>query len=200
LRPEDRAHRLAARGLLRLLLGRYLGMRPGEIELASGTRGKPLLAGPAAASGIRFNLSHSHGLAAFAFTRGKDIGIDVEKIRPEFASEAIAQRFYARNEVARLHSIPRAERTPAFFECWARKEAYLKARGDGLWRGLNTFEVAFGHGVTPALLWAEDDPEAATRWTVVDLQPAEGYAGALVCEGRLENLQRFWWKPERVAQ
>jgi len=182
LQAPHRVHSAAARGFLRVLLGRYLDIAPQSVELQFNSYGKPSLAGALAAGGVRFNVSHSHGLALFAFTRGRELGVDIEKIRPDFASADIARRFFSAAESARLLSLTPEVQTKAFFECWTRKEAYIKARGDGLSRRLDTFEVAFGPGVTPAIVSAADEPDAAARWAVHDLQPPEGYCGALMVE------------------
>jgi len=183
LQAHHRVHSAAARGFLRTLLGRYLEIAPQSVELQFNSFGKPSLAGALAAGGLRFNVSHSHGLALFAFAHGRELGVDIEKIRPDFASAEIAKRFFSAAESARLRSLAPADRTRAFFECWTRKEAYVKARGDGLSRRLDTFEVAFGPGAAPAILAAGDEPDAAVHWAVYDLQPADGYCGALVMEG-----------------
>ena len=182
LQAHHRVHSAAARGYLRTLLGRYLGVAPRSVELQFNSFGKPSLAGGLTAGGLRFNLSHSHGLALFAFARGRELGVDIERIRPDFASADIARRFFCVAESARLLSLPPELQPKAFFECWTRKEAYIKARGDGLSRRLDSFEVAFGPGVASSIVSAADEPDAATRWSVHDLQPADGYCGALVVE------------------
>ena len=183
LQAHHRVHSAAARGYLRTLLGRYLGFEPRSVELQFNPFGKPSLAGAIAAGGLRFNVSHSHGLALFAFAQGRELGVDIEKIRPEFATTEIAGRFFSAAESARLRSLAPEHQPRAFFECWTRKEAYIKARGDGLSRRLDAFEVAFGPGTAPAILAADDEPDAAARWAVYDLQPPDGYCGALVVEG-----------------
>ena len=182
LQAHHRVHSAAARGYLRMLLGRYLGVAPRSVELQFNAFGKPSLAGAFAASDLRFNISHSHGLALFAFARGRELGVDIEKIRPDFASVEIAGRFFSAAESARLRSLGPEQRPQAFFECWTRKEAYIKARGDGLSHRLDSFEVAFGPGVAPAILAASDDADATARWAVHDLQPTDGYCGALIVE------------------
>lgn len=184
LQAQHRVHSAAARGYLRKLLGKYLEVAPESVELQFYPFGKPSLSGQLAARDMRFNISHSHGLALFAFTRGRELGVDIERIRPDFATTEIAGRFFSAAESARLRSLAPEQQPRAFFECWTRKEAYIKARGDGLSRRLDTFEVAFGPGVAPAILAAADDPDAAARWTVYDLQPPEGYCGALIVEGQ----------------
>jgi len=181
LPAQHRVHSAAARGHLRTLLGRYLGVAPESVELQFNSFGKPSLAGPL--GGLRFNVSHSLGLALFAFARGRELGVDIEKVRPDFATLEIAARFFSVAESARLRSLAPEQQPRAFFECWTRKEAYVKARGDGLSRRLDTFEVAFGPGAAPAILAAGDEPDAPVRWAVHDLQPPDGYCGALIVEG-----------------
>jgi 4'-phosphopantetheinyl transferase len=183
LQAPHRVHSAAARGYLRELLGRYLEVAPQSVELQFNPFGKPALAGVLAARDLRFNLSHSHGLVLFAFTRGRELGVDIERIRPDFATTEIAGRFFSAAESARLRSLAPEQQPRAFFECWTRKEAYIKARGDGLSRRLDTFEVSFGPYVAPAILAAGDEPDAVVRWAVYDLQLPEGYCGALIVEG-----------------
>ena len=190
LQPQHRVHSAAARGFLRTLLGHCLRVAPQSLEFQFNSFGKPSLAGAFADADLRFNLSHSHGLALFALARGREIGVDIERIRPTFAAERIAERFFAPAESARLRSLPNEQRPQAFFECWTRKEAYVKARGDGLSRRLDSFEVAFGPGMPPAILAAGDEADAA-RWAVMDLQPPPGFVGALVIARPLPLL-RCW--------
>src|ERR1043166_1017688 len=129
---KDRQHFTAARGFLRMILGRYLGSDPGELRFSYNSYGKPSLAAEFSTPPLRFNLAHSHGLALFAFNCGRELGIDLESIRPDRATEEIAERFFAEAEVAALRSLPLEARVRAFFDCWTRKEAFIKARGMGL--------------------------------------------------------------------
>jgi 4'-phosphopantetheinyl transferase len=128
-------------------------------------------------SRIRFNASHSHGLAAFAFALDRELGIDVELIRADFGGEEIAQRFFSPDEVAELLSLPPETRAEAFFLCWTRKEAYIKARSQGLQIPLASFSVSLTPG-RPEQLRAAD----TSRWHLRSFQPIEDYAGALVAE------------------
>ncbi len=182
LQPQHRVRSAAARGMLRSLLSRYLGVEPKSVEFQHNPFGKPALAGPAADADLRFNLSHSHGLGLFALARGRELGVDLEMIRPAFATLQIAERFFAPAEAARLRALSESEQPPAFFECWSRKEAYIKARGDGLHRRLDSFEVAFGPGTKPAVLRSDDEAEVPSHWAMFDLRPAEGFAAALAIE------------------
>lgn len=147
---------VVARALLRRVLGAWLGVEALEVQLAQEPRGRPVLGEPHASSGIRFNLSHSgmHGLLAVA--RDCVVGCDLEVIRPEVATQDIARRYFAPGEVRRLAALPASERSAAFFRCWTRKEAYLKALGSGLAVPLDAFEVSLAPGDPPALLRAPD--------------------------------------------
>jgi 4'-phosphopantetheinyl transferase len=179
---KDRRHFVAGRGLLRTLLGRYLGRDPGSLQFAYNPQGKPMLAGEG--GGLRFNLAHSHGLALFAVSRGRELGVDLERIRPEFAGEPVAQRFFSPREVAALRALSGERRHEAFFVCWTRKEAYLKATGKGLSLPLDCFDVSLLPGEPAALLATRHDPTEVGRWSLRALAPAQGYAGALAVEGR----------------
>jgi len=188
---KDRQHFTAARGFLRMILGRYLGSDPGELRFSYNSYGKPSLAAEFSNPPLRFNLAHSHGLALFAFNRGRELGIDLESIRPDRATEEIAERFFAEAEVSALRSLPLEARVRAFFDCWTRKEAFIKARGMGLSLQLDKFAVTLRPGETPALLSVADDPEALSRWILRNLEPADGYAAALAVEGHDWKLKCF---------
>jgi len=194
VQPQHRVHYATARGMLRELLGRALGVEPGEVAFQFNAHGKPSLAGAAAESGLRFNVSHSHGMGLFALARGRELGVDLERIRPDFAALKIAERFFSKGESARLRALPAAEQARAFFECWTRKEAYVKARGDGLTRALGSFEVGFGPGVAATVLRADDEPDAAARWSAWDLPAPEGFAGAVIVERPVDAVH--CWRTE----
>ena len=188
---KDRAHYIAGRGILRSILGRYLQTPPGELRFRYNSHGKPYLAEETSAQKVQFNVAHSHGLALFAFSNGPELGVDIEFIRPDFATEEIAQRFFAPEEVKMLVSIEPAERTMAFFHCWTRKEAFIKARGMGLSLPLNRFVVNFGPDVPCGVLSAQEEPEASKHWNIYDLQPAEGYAAAFAAQAPTMQV-RLW--------
>jgi 4'-phosphopantetheinyl transferase len=186
---KDRAHYIAGRGILRSILGRYLQASPGELRFRYNTHGKPYLADKT--QKVQFNVAHSHGLALFAITNGPELGIDIEFVRPDFATAEIAERFFAPEEVQMLAAIEPAGRTMAFFHCWTRKEAFIKARGMGLSLPLNRFVVNFGPDVPCGVLSAQDEPEVSKRWSLYDLQPAEGYAAALAAQTPAMQV-RLW--------
>jgi 4'-phosphopantetheinyl transferase len=180
---KGRTQFTVGRGVLRLLVGRYLGVRPEEVRFAYNAYGKPMLGGVGPEASLRFNLSHSGSLVLYALAQGREVGIDVETIRPDFAADNIAQRFFAPAEVAALRALPEAARTTGFFTCWTRKEAFIKARGKGLSIPLDAFEVSLAPGARAEVLVTHDDPDEAGRWTLHDLQPGPGYAGALAVAG-----------------
>jgi 4'-phosphopantetheinyl transferase len=190
---KDRDHFVAGRGFLRALLGWYAGIAPEEVCFSYNSFGKPDLAADAGTPSLRFNLAHSHGLALCAVTRARQIGVDVERIRPDFATEEIAGKFFSPREAAKLRELPAELRATAFFDCWTRKEAFIKARGLGMSLPLDQFEVAFTPGESPAILHARDDPQAASRWTLRGLAPGEGYAGAVLVEGDEWKLECWDW-------
>jgi 4'-phosphopantetheinyl transferase len=156
-------------------------LAPEAVRFRYGPRGKPML--DAEDGLLRFNLSHSGDLALVAVSLGRDIGVDVERVRPDRDLERIATRFFSAAEVAALLALPRAERAGAFYRCWTRKEAYIKALGDGLAIPLDSFDVAFAPGATAALLASRLDSAEARRWSMAALEPGPGYAGAMVVEG-----------------
>jgi 4'-phosphopantetheinyl transferase len=188
---KDRQHYTVGRGFLRTILGRYLTLGPGDLRFSYNSFGKPNLAWNCGNPPLRFNLAHSHGMALFAFNRRRELGIDLESIRPDRATEEIAERFFAVAEVAALRSLPLEARVRAFFDCWTRKEAFIKARGMGLSLQLDKFAVTLRPGEDPALLSVADDPDAPRRWSLRNLEPANGYAAALVVEGHDWKLKCF---------
>ena len=193
---KDRRHFTTGRGALRTILASYLGLRPEEIRFTYTNYGKPLLSG--ANEALRFNLSHSHGLALLAVTLGREIGVDLEFIRDnlERDGELLAERFFSPREVAALRSLPAALRREAFFHCWTRKEAYIKAHGMGLSLPLDQFDVTLHPDEPAALLATRPDPTEAQRWSMRSLLPADGYVGALAVEGHSWRLECGHWSSD----
>ena len=179
---RDREHFIAGRGLLRAILARYVGVPAAELSFAYGPHGKPMLSAGSNAGDLRFNLAHSHGMALYALARGREVGVDLEYIAPR-GEEGIAERFFSAAEVATLRRLPATERRDAFYACWTRKEAYIKARGDGLALDLSRFDVSLAPGEPAALL--RHDDEVPARWSLAALDVAPGYAAALCVEGPL---------------
>jgi len=171
------------RGVLRELLGAYLGMPPREVVFSYGPRGKPFLGGPAAAGGLSFNLSNSHELALVGVLRGPEIGVDVEFLKPMPDLEQIAERFFSESERVALRRLPADQKHEGFFNCWTRKEAYLKAVGEGLAAQLDSFDVTLVPGEPPRMLTLKGDAESASRWRYRCFRPERDYIGALAIEG-----------------
>lgn len=180
---QDRKRFVVGRGLLRTILGSYLGMEPSQLQFCYGPRGKPYLAQTAAGSTLRFNLSHSQGLALYAIARDREIGIDLEHIRHVSTAEQIVERFFSVREKAVFSTLPPSQKQAAFFNCWTRREAYLKAVGDGLAFPLDQFDVSLCPGEPARLYGIKGDRSTATSWSLQELIPAPGYVAALVVEG-----------------
>jgi 4'-phosphopantetheinyl transferase len=179
----DRQRFIAARGTLRSILSRYIPTSPGHLRFYYNQYGKPSLAPEFSSTLLNFNLSHSGSMALFAITRNMEIGVDVEHVRSDFEYEEIAKRFFSVNEVAALRTIPTEKKLEAFYNCWTRKEAYIKAHGKGLSLPLDSFDVSFAPGEPPMLLTTRDEPQEHTLWTFLDLKPGIGYAGAVAVKG-----------------
>ncbi len=190
LRAEVRAQYVVMRGALRCLLGAYLGCAPEAVAFSYNELKKPALAEPGPRD-LRFNLSHSGKLGLCAFTLGRHIGVDIEYTCKERATEAIAKRFFSRAEAAALAELPGAERTRAFYRCWTSKEAYVKARGDGLAFPLDAFDVAVAPPGARALLRVEGAPEAARQWRLEPVGAGDDYSATCAVAGQ-DLAWRFW--------
>ena len=182
---KHRRHFVVGRGGLRQVLARYLDVKPEEFHFSYGTYGKPALV----SEGLRFNMSHSHGVALFAVARHREVGVDVEHIRADFATEDIARRFFSRAEVAAFNALEKEEQVGAFFRCWTRKEAYIKAIGRGLSEPLDAFDVTLAPGEAAALLRAERGD--ASRWAMFNIDAGDDFAAALAVETPVSQI-RLW--------
>lgn len=180
---ENRQSFIARRGLLRAILGRYLGTNPSGLQFCYGTYGKPALASERSTSRLCFSVSYSHGLALLAFARGRELGVDVEQVRPHLADENVIEQFFSPREIAALRELPGHMQPDAFFCCWTRKEAYLKTRGKGLALHLNLFDVSVRSALHASLVDSIETYDGASRWSIWHLAPAPGYMGALAAEG-----------------
>jgi len=185
---------VTARGALRDILSRYTGLAAEKIAFEYEARGKPKLAETINHNGVCFNLAHTENLALCAVTCGRPVGVDVEFIRRLDDAERIARRFFSPRESAAFCALPPEQQPVAFFNCWTRKEAFIKALGEGLSHPLNQFEVSFVEGEPAALLCTRPDPREATLWTLQALHPAPNYAGALVVAGNHVVLKHWQWQ------
>ena len=184
--PQHRAEFVAARGLLRYLLARFTGDAPGGVKFRYGLRGKPELNSHGS---LRFNLSHSGGMALYAFALNSEWGVDIEHQREMSDLEGVAKRFFAPREFDDLMALRPDERSAAFFRCWTRKESFVKAIGDGLYLPLDSFRVSLRAGGPAAILAAP--PGEAERWQMTDVTPLEEYAAALVTKGHSKKISGF---------
>lgn len=191
--PRDRRHFIAARGALRTILSRYLNAQPGELRFCYSPYGKPTLGRASGDAVIHFNLSHSDGLALYAVARGREVGIDVERVRPIPDAEAIAERFFSVRENSVFRAVPENKKPEAFFTCWTRKEAFIKARGEGLSFPLDQFDVSVIPGEPARLLNIRNHPQECNRWSLHALAPGPGFVGALAVEGREVELSCWQW-------
>lgn len=191
---KDRNHWIVARGILRNLLSRYANTTPDQLQFSSNAYGKPFLVFPALSTRLQFNVSHSQDLALYAFTYNRQVGIDVEYKRAGLNYQALAKVSFSPNEQARLHSLPNDLKQEAFFNCWTRKEAYIKARGKGFSIPTSQFDVSFIPGEPAALLQHREDAQETTRWSLLELEPGMGYAGALAVEGVGWRLHCWQWQ------
>lgn len=192
---RDRLHFIVGRGLLRIILGRYTGIEPSRLEFHYGLRGKPAIVPTPDNANLHFNISHSDGLALYAVARDRELGVDLEHIRPISDIEEIAERFFSAAENAALRNIPPSSKLEAFFTCWTRKEAYIKATGHGLSLPLDQFDVALVPGTISALLKIRGDRDAASRWLLQEIAVAPSYVAALAVEGRVWHFH-YWTCPD----
>jgi len=191
---KDRIHFITARGLLRIILGRYLDVPPDKLRFCYNAYGKPALAPEFSARGLRFNISHSHDLVLYAVTAGREVGVDIEHIKAYAADDPLAGQFFSPRELVELRALPQGTQQQAFFNCWTRKEAYIKAVGKGLSIDLDDFDVSFRPGEPAALLRVSGDAQEAARWALREITPAAGYVGALAVEGHDWRLQCWQWQ------
>ena len=183
---------ITGRAVLRNILARYVSATPAELRFSYTEHGKPDLAHPA--TSVRFNVSHSHDLAVYGLTAGQPVGVDVEYLyrRAIVDRLKIAHRFFSDREYNALASLPRHRRDQAFLACWTRKEAFVKAIGQGLSCPLDQFDVTVDPGEPAELLATRWDASDAQRWSMTGFDPGPDYVGALVVKSR--DLRLFFWQ------
>ena len=197
---KDRTHFIVARGVLRDILGRYLSTDPSTLQFCYSQYGKPALTTEASSDPLFFNVSHSHGMALYAISRNRNIGVDVEYVRTDIECEQIAGRFFSPHEVRMLLAVPKQVQREAFFNCWTRKEAYIKARGLGLSLDLNQFDVSLTPGEPATILNIREEGQEVSRWTLHALFPAPGYKAALAVEGHPRSIKCWQWRERQRIQ
>jgi 4'-phosphopantetheinyl transferase len=184
--PKARERFIAARGILRELVATYLEIEPEKVEFMYGPQGKPSLSS-VHNSKVCFSVSHSREMGLFAFASDGEVGVDIEQVKPDFRGMEIASHFFSSEEIAALAKLAPELGAEAFFGCWTRKEAYVKARGQGLSIPLRSFTVSFAD--SKQLL----RDETGVAWTCCALEPAPGFAGAVVAAGEDWSLRCWEW-------
>ncbi len=179
---RHRSRYILRRGALRILLARYVGMDPASLRFQYSERGKPELERQPAGRRLRFNLSDSEDLALLGVTTDRAIGVDVERVRPIPDMDAIARRHFSAGEILEYTQMDPLAKVDGFYACWTRKEAWIKAIGEGLSRELDGFDVTLSPGVPAKLLRVRGAPDEEGRWSLHDVRPSPGYAGAVAVE------------------
>jgi 4'-phosphopantetheinyl transferase len=183
---------IAGRGWLRTVLGRYLQTDPALIDFTYSKLGKPALPIAFESTKLNFNLAHSEDLALLAVTQLGTVGVDVECIRPIKNVEDLVARFFSRRENELFQKLPLEERPAAFFNLWTRKEALLKATGEGIAGGLDRVEVSFQAHEPAQLLALPDGSGEAAQWSLSELIPAPGFCGAVAIQSKPIHVRN--WK------
>lgn len=191
---RDAIRFIVSRAVLRTILGECLGVEPNGVGFSAGQCGKPALAAPFDLTGLQFNASRSGGLGLYAVTRLGRVGVDIERRRPLPDLDDLAERMFSAHERQALRQLPPAQRPEGFFNCWTRKEAYVKALGQGLSHPLDRFTVTLAPGASVRLEHVEGHPAEAARWTLEALEPGPAYAAAIAVDGRPSRLSGLTWR------
>jgi 4'-phosphopantetheinyl transferase len=188
---RDRRRFIAAHGQLRRILARYIEVPAREIEFSQRSNGKPFVNAKHGGERLDFNLSHSGELALVAIAAGREVGVDVERVRALDDADDLAARYFTSRENARLRSLPSHERIEGFFRCWTLKEAFIKATGEGLARPLDSIDIDMDQACGSRLLIVNEQQEAI-GWALLSLTPEPGYVGAVAVEGDCW-IMRCWF-------
>jgi len=188
IRSADSVKFIVSRAVLRLILAQYLGLKPSEIFISTGEFGKPYISKSLNINDLAFNLSHSGDLCLVAVSYGKEIGVDVEKLRDDVEVEDLATKYFSTEEIAELQALPNGLRRLGFFLCWTRKEAYVKAKALGLQIPLDRFSVSLTPGRPAEIRGAE-----AGGWTILSFELGPGYVAAVVAEGEVISVKYCYY-------
>jgi 4'-phosphopantetheinyl transferase len=192
---RHRLNYIFAHGVLRQILGAYIDRPPGEIQFRHNAYGKPFLLEAGERERTQFNMSHSHGIVLVALTLDRRIGADVEQLRTLDSFPAIAQSNFTTQERAYISGFPPEQQQDAFYKCWTRKEAFIKAVGKGLSIPLNTFDASIPEGQPGRRITAPKEAPDVESWWLSDLSAPEGYAGAVAVEQQFDRLVYREWRP-----
>ena len=190
---KDRLQFIFARGVLRELLGGYLKVPPGSVRFRYSDFGKPFLAEEFGSTHLQFNVSHAGAIVLLAFAIDLELGVDVEEVRADLATEALAERFFSAREVAIIRSLPETLRGEAFFNCWTQKEAFIKAIGEGLSCPLDHFDVVPPPGEPAGLLATRVQGHPASKWLLKGLDVKPGFKAAIAVENKGWELRCWQW-------
>jgi len=190
---RDREHFIVSRGILRTILGCYLNIEPSRLQFCYGKHGKPALADTFGEGTILFNMSDSESFALYAFSRDGEIGVDIEQIYDISEMDQIAEQFFSVSENAVFRALPETMKKEAFFKCWTRKEAFIKAIGEGLSQPLDKFDVSLAPGEPARLLRIKGDSKRASRWSIQELKPASGFVAAFAVKKLSWQLRCWRW-------
>ncbi|HEX5159842.1 MAG TPA: 4'-phosphopantetheinyl transferase superfamily protein [Ktedonobacterales bacterium] len=192
---RDRQRYVVGRASLRMLLARYVGAEPQSLEFQYGRHGKPELAAPRQASLLSFNVAHSEGIALYAVTRNHVIGADIERVRSLVHFDLMAELYFAAEERVALQGLSMPARQMAFFTCWTRKEAFMKALGLGMSIPLDSFAVSVAPTDSARLLRIAGSIEDAARWSLYALTPDSGFVATVAVQGPPTSLRLWSWSP-----
>ena len=201
--PHLRENFVLSHAALRAILARYLQIRPPAISFHTGEYGKPEICEPLNPRNLQFNLSHSGEWAIIAVTQGRAVGVDIEKFRADVEHIDLAHRYFSEREYQSLLELPVDKRERAFFACWTRKEAFIKALGEGLSCPLSQFSVTVSPDDAPALQNVDNNPAVVSRWHFANFQPGEDHYGTVVYEKGPCDLKQWdwsWKEPEEIAK
>jgi 4'-phosphopantetheinyl transferase len=189
---RDRRRFVASRGILRAIVANYLETTPGALRFSYNEFGKPRLEGAAQVRDLCFNVSHSGGLTLIAIALARDVGVDIEIIDYSVRTEEVAKSFFSANEIATLARLPQSLRVAGFFNCWTRKEAYIKARGMGLSIPLDSFDVSLSPDGPADVIRTKDSSEIS-NWKIQNLEIDARCAAAVAAAGRNWKIARLNW-------
>lgn len=192
-RDEDKKRFIVRHGILRKIFGGYIGVEPNDLQFYYDKKGKPSLLENLGRGSVQFNLSHSNGVAIFAFTRNHDIGVDIEYIREIPEMDKIVRRFFSEKENEAFRLLPDSQKRAAFFKGWTSKEAFVKALGDGLTRPLYNFDVSLSPNKSGELLKIDGDSNEAHQWSIQYLEPLPDFACAFAIRSKFFNVKCWQW-------
>ncbi|HFA51609.1 MAG TPA: 4'-phosphopantetheinyl transferase superfamily protein [Bacteroidetes bacterium] len=188
---KDKRRYIAGRAVLRNLLAQYLNKKPAEIHFRYGPQGKPFSENGLS---LKFNLSNSAHLALIGFVLNDELGVDLEDAGREVETTLVAKHFFSKKETERLLALPAHQQQTAFYNCWTRKEAFIKAKGDGLSFPLDQFEVSLRPNEKAELLATYWDEKEKEKWSLFSVAPMDGFVGALAVEGKIKKVKYWDWE------